>query len=157
MTRRYTLRQRATRQAETRQRILDAAIALHGSIGPARTTISTVAARAGVQRLTVYHHFGDEGALFAACSGQWAAQNPPPDATIWARIAEPALRLRTALTALFAYWRRVEAMMVNILRDRTLAPAVQAAAADAAVYGSGVRVCRWNYGFRVRLHDAGSG
>ena len=68
--RRYTLKRRAELQAETRQRIVDAAVALHSSVGPAATTISAIAEHAGVERLTVYRHFPDELTLLRACSGK---------------------------------------------------------------------------------------
>ena len=62
---------------------------LHGSVGPARTTISGVAEEAGVQRATVYRHFPTEEELFGACSAHWASLHPPPDAGSWAIIADP--------------------------------------------------------------------
>jgi AcrR family transcriptional regulator len=95
--RRYVLRERAQRQDETRARIVEAAVALHGTIGPRATTVSAIAERAGVQRLTVYRHFPDEHSLFAACSAHWSATNPPPDPAIWAELREPAARARAAL------------------------------------------------------------
>ena len=79
MTRKYELKRRAERQEQTRRRIVEATVGLHESVGPARTTVSAVAERAGVQRLTVYRHFPDERALLAACSGHWIASNPTPD------------------------------------------------------------------------------
>jgi Transcriptional regulator len=97
MTRRYELKQRAASLAQTRQRIVDATVALHGSVGPARTTISAIAELAGVQRLTVYRHFPDELALFQACSGHWATLHPAPDPATWAEVADPAERLGGAL------------------------------------------------------------
>src|SRR5688500_6365804 len=101
--RKYTKRRRAEAEIETRQRITEAAVDLHGSIGPARTTISAVADRAGVQRATVYRHFPDEESLFAACSGHFAAMNPPPDLTAWQAVADPVARLEEALGDLYPY------------------------------------------------------
>ena len=98
----YRKRRRAELEDETRLRITEAAVALHGSVGPARTTVSAVAERAGVQRATVYRHFPDERSMFAACSAHWIAANPLPDLGAWARIADPGERLRTALTELYA-------------------------------------------------------
>ena len=69
MTRTYTLKRRAEQQMETRRRIVEAAVDLHSSVGPALTSISMVAERAGVQRHTLYAHFPDEKSLFLACSG----------------------------------------------------------------------------------------
>src|SRR3954454_8539339 len=93
-TRRYQQRKRAESQAQTRRRIAEAALELHGTVGPARTTISAIAERAGVRRATVYRHFPDERTLFEACSGLFAAANPPPDPARWASIADPEERLR---------------------------------------------------------------
>lgn len=92
-------------------------MALHGTVGPARTTISAVAERAGVERLTVYRHFPDEEALFRACSSHWLSEHPFPDLEAWERIADPDERLCFALAELYAWYRTNEAMMANFLRD----------------------------------------
>lgn len=60
--RRYVLQVRGERVAETRARIIEAVVQLHGEVGPRHTTVSAIAARAGVQRLTVYRHFQDDAA-----------------------------------------------------------------------------------------------
>src|ERR1041384_1123387 len=93
---RYEKKRRAEHEAETRRHITEAAVALHGTVGPARTSISAIAERAGVRRSTVYRHFPDEAALFAACSSHWRAANPPPDPHAWAAIDDPAKRTQTA-------------------------------------------------------------
>src|SRR5215211_773494 len=90
----YRKRRRAELEADTRLRITEATVDLHGSVGPARTTISAVAERAGVQRATVYRHFSDEEALFDACSSHWMAQHPLPDPAAWAAIQDAHERLR---------------------------------------------------------------
>jgi AcrR family transcriptional regulator len=137
VTRKYELKRRAERQEETRRRITEATIELHGSVGPARTTISAIAEKAGVQRLTVYRHFPDERALFSACSGHWIAANPPPDPALWARIAEPEERLRNALAEVYAYYHRTEPMMNNIIRDAPVKPVLREVAA--------LRVQHWEW------------
>jgi AcrR family transcriptional regulator len=123
--RKYELKKRAERQNETRLRITKAAVELHGTIGPAKTTISAIAERAGVERLTVYRHFPDERALFEACSKYGRERMPPPDPEPWKEIAEPEERLRTALTELYAYFRRTEPFWVNVLRDAEVMPIVK--------------------------------
>ena len=100
----YRKRRRAQLEAETRLRITEATVDLHGSVGPARTTISAVADRAGVQRATVYRHFPDEDALFDACSSHWRAQHPLPDPAHWAKIDDPDERLRLALGELYDWY-----------------------------------------------------
>jgi AcrR family transcriptional regulator len=89
MPRKYDLGRRADSQAQTRRRITEAAVELHATVGPARTTISAIAERAGVQRLTVYRHFPTEQELFAACSAHWLAGSPPPDPAPWREIEDP--------------------------------------------------------------------
>src|SRR5687767_6704618 len=92
--RRYRKRLRAEQEQRTRERITKAAVKLHGSVGPARTTVSGVAREAGVQRATVYRHFPDEASLFAACTAHYWAANPVPDPGAWSSISDPAGRLR---------------------------------------------------------------
>src|SRR5919198_6303081 len=89
-TRRYRKRLRAEQEQQTRQAITEAAVKLHGTVGPARTTVSAIAEEAGVQRATVYRHFPDEPSLFRACSGHYMAMHPPPDPSHWLEIADPA-------------------------------------------------------------------
>src|SRR3954449_13537741 len=115
--RRYEKKRRAELEAETRRRITETAVELHGTVRPAHTAISAIAERAGVRRSTVYRHFPDEVALFDACSSHWAAANPPPDLTAWAAIRDPDERLAVALPEQYAYYRRTEAMIANLLRD----------------------------------------
>ena len=116
-TRTYTLKRRAERQAETRQRIVEAAVALHGSVGPAQTTFSMVAERAGVQRHTLYAHFPDEASLLLACSGHHLATDPPPDATPWRGIPDRRERLATGLRAVYGWYERNAALLACVTRD----------------------------------------
>lgn len=120
----YRKRRRAAAEEETRRRIAEAAMELHGSVGPARTTISAVAERAGVQRGTVYRHFPDEESLFLACSSHWAGLNPPPDPGSWEGIADSDERLRVGLSELYAWYARTEYMLEKTTRDASLVPAM---------------------------------
>jgi AcrR family transcriptional regulator len=121
----YRKRRRAQLEGETRLRITEAAVDLHGSVGPARTTISAVAERAGVQRATVYRHFSDEQALYDACSAHWMAQHPLPDPARWAQIEHPAERLRLALDELYEWYEHGEYMLEKTTRDVALVPALR--------------------------------
>jgi AcrR family transcriptional regulator len=113
----YRKKKRAELEEETRRRITESAVELHGTVGPSHTSMSAVAERAGVRRSTLYRHFPDEAALFEACSSHWAAANPPPDPTRWAAIEDPDERLQMALEDLYGFFRRTERMMANLLRD----------------------------------------
>jgi AcrR family transcriptional regulator len=116
----YRKQKRAELEAQTRLRITESAVALHGTLGPSRTSMSAVADHAGVRRSTLYRHFPDELALFAACSAHWAAANPPPDITKWAAIADADERLATALHELYPYYRRTAQMLENLHRDEAM-------------------------------------
>jgi AcrR family transcriptional regulator len=118
----YRMTKRAEQEARTRLRITESAVALHGTLGPARTTISALADHAGVRRATVYRHFPDEAALFAACSAHWRAQNPYPPLADWAAIEDVDARLARALADLYAHYRRHERMMSNLLGDEAALP-----------------------------------
>ena len=124
MARHYELKERAVRQQETRQRIVDVTVALHQEVGPARTTVTEIARRAGVGRVTVYNHFPDDVALLGACSAHFVAGHPPPDPGAWSTIADPDARLRTALEEAYAYYRENAAMIGNVARDAALVPAL---------------------------------
>ena len=124
-TRSYRMQRRAESQQQTRLRITESAVELHGTLGPSRTSISAVAAHAGVRRSTVYRHFPDEAALFDACTAQWSAANPPPDLDSWLVIESPEERLRVALSDLHAFYRRTESMLENIFRDESTVPSVR--------------------------------
>jgi AcrR family transcriptional regulator len=135
----YEKKRRAELEEETRRRITESAVELHGSIGPSRTSISAVAERAGVRRSTVYRHFPDELALFTACSTHWGEANPPPELEHWASIQDPEERLRTALDELYAFYRRTERMMDNLHRDEVTNPVVRQLFAPFHEYLSAAR------------------
>lgn len=118
----YVLGRRAESQETTRRRIVQATVDLHAMVGPARTTVSAVAARAGVQRHTVYRHFPDDTSLLRACATHFLAHHPPPDPGSWAATADPGARLRRGLAELYAYYEKNEAMIAKVLRDSELLP-----------------------------------
>jgi AcrR family transcriptional regulator len=145
----YRKKRRAELEEQTRLRITESAVELHGTLGPSRTSMSAIAERAGVRRSTLYRHFPDEVAVFQACSAHWTAANPPPDVGAWAAIGDPDERLATALRELYAYYRSGESMLANLHRDEALMPTVRqffvayqwflAAARDVLMRGRGLR------------------
>lgn len=122
MARNYTLKRRAERQADTRQRIAEAAFELHSTLGPALTTLSMVAERAGVQRHTLYAHFPDERSLFLACSGLAHERDPMPDPATWRAIADRRERLRIGLLAIYGWYERNASLAACVLRDAEFHP-----------------------------------
>jgi AcrR family transcriptional regulator len=133
-TRKYELKKRAEDVAATRRRITEAAVALHGTLGPSRTTMSAIAERAGVERRTLYRHFPTEAGLFAACSAHYFATNPWPDLESWCAIPDPTSRLAQALDELYAYYERTEPMLSNVLRDAVLVDHARVAVAPLGAY-----------------------
>ena len=127
----YEMRKRAEDVADTRLRIVEAAAHLHGTIGPAATTITAIAGAAGVTRLTVYRHFADDASLFAACSQLWASRQEFPDTNDWVIPEDPVERVRVALTDLYRFYHQAEAMLTNVHRDSAAVP-VELREANAA-------------------------
>ena len=132
--RKYELKKRAEDMAGTHRRITEAAIELHGTLGPSRTTLSAVAKRAGVERRTLYRHFPTEADLFTACSTHYFAANPWPDLDAWRAIRDPHQRLERALDELYAYYERTEPMLSNVLRDAELVDFARDAVAPLHAY-----------------------
>jgi AcrR family transcriptional regulator len=116
----YKMKRRAELEQATRRRITESAVHLHGTLGPARTSMGAVASHAGVRRSTLYRHFPDEMALFQACSAHWRAANPLPDLATWAAIEDADARLRRALGELYAFYRATRGMLENLYRDEAL-------------------------------------
>lgn len=135
----YRKRRRAEQEAETRQRITEAAVKLHGTVGPAKTTVSGIAREAGVQRATVYRHFPDEDAIYKACTSHYNALHPPPDLEGWGEIADPTERLRVALRELYAFYAETRQMLESTGRDADRVPAVGKAVAELEAYREAAR------------------
>jgi AcrR family transcriptional regulator len=132
--RKYRMKRRAESQAQTRQRIVEAAMHLHETRGVKATTISEIAECAGVERLTVYRHFPDEPSLVRACSSHWLELNPLPDPATWTAFADPVVRTQLALTSLYGHYRRTEAMWNSVLRDESDTPVVKLGLKQARQY-----------------------
>ena len=116
-TRKYKKTKRAKQQVHTRERIVEATVALHEELGPANTSIKAIAERAGVQRLTVYRYFPDNLSLFQACTSHWLSFNPPPDIAVWQGIEGAKEKTASALLAFFKYYRGTETMWTGAYRD----------------------------------------
>lgn len=144
--RQYTQKRRAAKQAETRARIVQAIMELHEEVGPRATTVSGIAERAGVERLTVYRHFPNEASLFQACSARFLELNPPPDPAAWQNLVAPGAYTRALLTSLYGYYRRTERMFTQVYRDADDIPALKATVDAFEAYLDGLRdhlLSRW--------------
>jgi AcrR family transcriptional regulator len=118
----YRMRERLEQIGETRERIARATFELHSTLGPAHTSISAIAERAGVQRHTVYHHFPDLISLFKACTEHGLKVTRPPDPGTWRAIPDPSQRVRQALGELYPYYRRNARLLGNVIRDMPVVP-----------------------------------
>jgi AcrR family transcriptional regulator len=164
VARKYEMRKRAERVEETRRRIVEAAVELHESVGPARASLSSIAERAGVERQTYYRHFPDERSLFSACSSLFVERNPLPDPDPWREIEEPGERLRRGLGEIYAYYEANEAMLSSVLRDaevhavtremvgRSIAPAVAKLSAALAAGWARNRKARAAIDLAISFH-----
>jgi AcrR family transcriptional regulator len=130
------MRRRLELVDETRQRITEAAVRLHTTIGPAHTSISTVAEAAGVTRLTVYRHFPDLDHLFVACTTHWFALHPPPDPETWRAVPDFATRGRQAVGELYGWYSQNADDLFPINRDEAAIPreAAERRRATSAAY-----------------------
>ena len=102
---------RSTRRSSIRDRIIDAAIAVHGR--KPGGTVADIAREAGVSEATIARHFQDEVDLVLACTTRYDETHPIPDAGAWTSIADPVDRLQTALTAMYRYYAENEAMIAS--------------------------------------------
>jgi AcrR family transcriptional regulator len=116
------MRRRAEQVVQTRERITEAAVRLHTTVGPAHASIAAIAGEAGVTRLTVYRHFADLDALFEACTAHWYARNPRPDAAAWPLIADLEERARRAFGDLYGWYRDHADELYPINRDAAAMP-----------------------------------
>jgi AcrR family transcriptional regulator len=153
---------RERNRQRTRDRIVEATVSLHTTVGPARTSISAIAERAGVQRHTVYAHFPDEAQLFAACMGHWMARHVPPDPSDWDAVPAGEARVRTVVGAVYAYWEETAAELIPVMADIGRVPAMDDATAfwdaqarawaEAALRGTGLRGRRRTRAIAAMLH-----
>jgi len=150
MGRSYTLKRRAESQAETRRRIVEAAVDLHSTLGPARTTVSMIAEKAGVQRNTFYAHFPDERSMLMACSGHSLERDPLPDAQAWRAVGDPADRLRVGLRAIYDWYERNESLVACVLRDAE----THALVAEISALRYGPAMAAWREVLGEKLTDS---
>ena len=116
----YSMGRRQEQLDSMRERITEAAFELHGTLGPAQTSISAVAERAGVQRHTVYNHFPDLLSLMRACTAHGMRTTGIPDVASWVAIDDPTDRLRHGLGELYAYYAANAQLLGNVVRDMPL-------------------------------------
>ncbi len=138
MARKYDLKRRAERQEATRRRIVEVTVALHESVGVAATTITEIAERAGVGRLTVYRHFPDQQALLTACTSHYYEQHPSPDPASWQDMSDPTERLGRALASVYVYFGETEGMLTRAEQGAPSIPVLAELMVPRAVLWAGM-------------------
>jgi AcrR family transcriptional regulator len=123
MPRPYRLGRRAEQQAETRRRILAAALDLYRTGGYVGTTIRAVAHAADVAPATVRNHFPTPLELAIAAGDQVLDDLRPPDPSILDGLATPARRVERLTRELIAFFERGEPWWSALKRDPELARA----------------------------------
>ncbi len=126
--RKYNMSKRAAAVAQTRQRIVDATLELHGEQGIAATSWDDIAARAGVGVGTVYRHFPSLDELIPAC-GEITMQVvalPAPAAVraLFEDAMEPAQRIERLVGEAFTIYERGAPQLRAIRREADVHPRV---------------------------------
>lgn len=121
-TRKYELKARAESQQATRDRIAEVAAELHEEKGVAATTVTEIAKRAEVTRLTVYNHFADLSELIPACAAHYEGQHPMPDFESELALSDAGERVRGVVGQLYGWYRETEPMFGKLFSDRTAVP-----------------------------------
>ncbi|GAA4958807.1 TetR/AcrR family acrAB operon transcriptional repressor [Nonomuraea thailandensis] len=99
------MRRTAEEAAATRRALLVAALAEFAELGYAAATLAGIAARAGVTRGALYHHFTDKAALcLSAISELWAEAATP----VWNKLDGPEPPLRRVADFLIAFFTALE-------------------------------------------------
>lgn len=104
-SRRYSMSLRAEQAANTRQRILDAALACYRETGVTATTLQAIARRAEVSAATILNHFGSAGGLSRVVIDGLTATLQIPDDRDWPEKGRGA-RVERLVREIFAFYER---------------------------------------------------
>jgi AcrR family transcriptional regulator len=129
--RKYDMTRRASAVAQTRRRIVEATLELHGEQGIGATSWDDIAARAGVGVGTVYRHFPSLDALIPACGEitrhVLALPDPQGLASVFDGLDAPTQRFELLVREAFAIYER-GASQLRAIRNE---PDVHANVAEA--------------------------
>ena len=103
--RRYSMSVRAEQAAQTRERILDAALACYRETGIAATSLQAVARRAEVSAATVLNHFGSADGLARVVVDRLTAALHIPDDRAWPEKGRRA-RVQRLVREMFEFYER---------------------------------------------------
>jgi AcrR family transcriptional regulator len=137
----YTMQRRSQHVAQTRERILAAALELFSKQGAQATTMKEVARRADVSPTTVSNHFATQDSLIEAVVARVTADIQVPDNTIFAGTQSLAGRLRVLTSSMYAFFERT--MSWYELLGAELGEVPVLARAEAAVWESIRQLHEW--------------
>jgi AcrR family transcriptional regulator len=120
----YAQKRRAVSTAATRERILDATLALYKEVGIPGTTITGVAERADVARGTVVNHFGSTEGLLGATLDRIMESLQLPDERIYAGLSGRDDRIRAYVAEMIGFQQRTSDLW-PIFEHELARPAVQ--------------------------------
>jgi len=103
--RRYSMSVRAEQAAQTRERILDAALACYRESGIGATSLQAVARRAEVSAATVLNHFGSADGLARVVVERLTADLQVPDDKKWPERGRRA-RIDRLVQEMFEFYER---------------------------------------------------
>ena len=106
MPRSYSMERRSTQVAETRERILGAALELFSERGAQGTTLNELARRADVSPTTVSNHFNTQESLIEAVVERMVLEIRIPDGSIFVGIRSVTARLRILTKSMFVFYER---------------------------------------------------
>lgn len=129
--RRYKADRRRAAMEETRRRIVEATVALHAEKGSTATTYAMIAKRADVAVPTVYNHFPNPAALFAACTGHVRAQAPALGPQIFEGASDVGTRVAALVRVVFASHRFMAPWMRRGVHEAALVPELGKAVSEA--------------------------
>jgi AcrR family transcriptional regulator len=133
------MQRRSQRVAQTRERILDAALELFSKQGAHGTTMNEVARRADVSPTTVSNHFATPDSLIEAVITRVIADVQVPDSTIFAGTRSMAGRLRVLTSSMYAFFERTLSWYELLGAELVDVPAL--ARAQAAFWDSIRQLC----------------
>ena len=120
------MERRAEASAQTRRRIVDAAIALHAQKGVLGTSWADIARQADVAVGTVYRYFPTYDQLVPACTSENARRTRPPSPAVLAGVTAPDRRVGILVAEIFAYYERSAPWITRAGIDRRELPVLDA-------------------------------
>jgi AcrR family transcriptional regulator len=126
----YSMDRRSQQAAQTRDRIIDAAVQLFSEQGARATTMTAVGRKADVAPTTVFNHFATQELLVEAVIERLLVDVRAPDRTIFDGARSVTARLGVLSHEMFAFYERTSHWYYLLGDELTEVPAVARANAE---------------------------